>query len=197
MIHCGVRQSTSAQWAPVFDKVVKPEKFSAGIGEIDDFLGQILHESAMLERIEENLRYTTASRLMQVWPTRFPNEMFARRFVSKPEELANYVYGARMGNYAPGDGYRYRGRGLIMVTGKDNYTALSKICGLDLVGSPDLLAVPFNALVVSMAWWEGKIPDALLGNVKKITKAVNGGAVGLTDRAKIAAKAAEAIKLYA
>jgi putative chitinase len=189
---CQVKAATAARWAPVFAAEVKPGTFSAGIGELDDFLGQVLHESGMLERIEENLNYG-AARMCQVWPTRFPTAASAASFVGNPVALANKVYGGRLGNTQPGDGWRFRGRGLVQVTGRDNYATVGKALGLDLAGNPDMLAQPAIALRASIAWWERKIPDSAMGDVRRITKLVNGGKHGLDDRGRLAALAAKAL----
>lgn len=186
---CGVKPATAARWAPVFEAEIKPGTFSAGDAELDDFLGQVLHESGMLERIEEALTYTTAARIRAVWPTRFKEAGSADRFVRNPQGLANRVYGGRMGNTDLGDGWKFRGRGLLQVTGRDNYTALARVLGLDLVGNPDLLKQPAIALRASIAWWEGNVPDAVMGNIKRVTARVNGGTVGLDHRAEVTDKA--------
>ena len=189
---CGVRAPTAARWAPVFAAVVKPDTFSMGAGEIDDFLGQVLHESAKLERIEEGLNYS-ADRLMVVWPARFPSAADANLYARNPEALANKVYGGRLGNTQPGDGYKYRGRGLIQVTGRDNYRAVGKAIGVDLEAHPDLLSDPEFALSASVAWWEGAVPDSVMGDITKVTKRVNGGTHGLSDRAQLTDKARGAL----
>ena len=185
LTRCGVKPSTAARWAPVFSEEIGPDTFSLGAAEIDDFLGQVLHESGMLERVEEGLTYSTAERLCAVWPRRFPTVADAMPFVRAPQALANRVYGGRMGNDQPGDGWKYRGRGLLQVTGKDNYRQVGEALGLDLVNDPDLLAQPAIALRASIAWWEGNVPDAAMGNIVKVTKRVNGGTVGLQHREQV------------
>lgn len=182
---CGVRADRATSWAPVFADEVKPGTFSAGPSELDDFLGQILHESAMLSRLEENLNYLSAARICAVWPTRFKDISDAEVFVANPRGLANRVYGGRMGNHAPNDGWRYRGRGLIMCTGWLNYDSVGRRLGLDLIADPELLATPAVALRASIAWWEGNIPDNVMGNVRRVTQRVNGGTVGLEHREKL------------
>lgn len=182
---CGVRSDRAASWAPVFDAEIKPGTFSAGGSELDDFLGQVLHESNMLSRLEENLNYTSAARIAAVWPTRFKDASDAEAFVRNPRGLANKVYGGRMGNHGPNDGWKYRGRGLIQVTGWLNYESVGKRLGLDLIADPDLLASPAIALRASIAWWEGNIPDHVMGNIRKVTQRVNGGTVGLEHREQL------------
>lgn len=192
LIKCGVRPGVATMWADIFAQVITAETFSAGTGEVDDFLGQVLHESAMLERLEENLHYSP-DRLMAVWPTRFPTMGSAMPYARNPRALANHVYGKRLGNVEIDDGWRYRGRGLIQVTGRSNYAAVGRILGVDLVAEPDILARPEMALRSAVAWWEGNIPDALLGDIVRVTRRVNGGTNGLAHRTELTAKAGKAL----
>lgn len=189
---CGVRAVTAQRWAPVFARVITDASFSKGDTELDDFLGQVLHESGRLERIEEGLSYS-AERLMEVWPTRFPTAGSASPFARNPVGLANKVYGGWLGNTAPEDGYRYRGRGLVQVTGRDNYRTVGRAMGVDLEANPELLSEPEFALAASIAWWEGKIPDSAMGDIVRVTKLVNGGTHGLADRRELTGKAREAL----
>ncbi len=192
LLACGVKAATAAAWAPVFAAEVGARTFSAGSAEVPDFLGQVLHESGMLERLEEGLSYS-AERMTQVWPNRFPTVASAQPYARNPEALANKAYGGRLGNTQPGDGYRYRGRGLLQVTGRSNYAALAKVLGVDLVANPDALAQPDMALRASLAWWEGNVPDGVMGNIVKVTRRVNGGTVGLDHRAQVTNAARRAV----
>lgn len=182
----GVKPTTARAWAPVFAGEVGPSALSRGIDELNDFLAQIMHESAMLERVEENLNYTSADRICAVWPSRFKTPTDAAPFVRNPAKLANKVYGGRMGNAEAGDGWKYRGRGLLQVTGRDNYRAVGKALGLPLEENPDLLAQKEIALRASLAWWEKNIPDAIIGDVERITRRVNGGVAGMAHRVQLA-----------
>ena len=108
----GVADALVDVWAPVFtDNMPRMGRKSEA-----HFVSQVLHESGGLRWLEENLNYS-AARLVAVWPRRFPTEDRARPYARNPERLANNVYGGRMGNTEPGDGWRYRGRGLIQITG--------------------------------------------------------------------------------
>lgn len=185
----GVKPATAQQWAPVFDAEIKPGTLSLGLDELDDLLSQLLHESGMLERLEENLNYTTAERIRAVWPSRFPTLASAAPFVRNPRALANKVYGGRMGNHFSDDGWQYRGRGLIMVTGRDNYRALEAAINVPLIVAPDMLTRPDIALRASIAWWEKNVPDGVMGNVERVTRRVNGGVTGMAHRAQLAAVA--------
>lgn len=170
-----------------------PGVFNLGDAELDDFLGQILHESLMLTRLEENLRYTSAKRLMEVWPTRFRKESDALPFVNNPVKLAARVYGGRLGNTQPGDAWAYRGGGLIMVTGKDNFALVERATGLPVVANPDMLRQPKPALQVAIAWWERRIPDEAVGNIQRVTKLVQGGDLGLKHRDQLTDAAGKAL----
>ena len=193
LLHCQVKPAVASVWAAVFARVVTDDSFSAGVDELDDFLGQILHESAGLTQFTENLNYS-AERLVQVWPKRFPTLADARPFAYNPEALANRVYGGRMGNVAAGDGWRYRGRGPIQLTGRDNYAHVGDLMGVDLVGDPDLLNQPDIALQACIYWWEDRIPDSMIGDCEKVTARVNGGLIGLADRVFKTGLAAEALR---
>jgi len=113
------------------------------------FLSTALEESAF-RVLTENLNYT-AARLVQVWPSRFPTIASAEPYASSPRALANKVYGGRMGNTGTDDGWRYRGQGLIQITGKDNFALLQKLTGLPLVAQPDFVTTPEHMLECSVA----------------------------------------------
>lgn len=193
LVDCGVSNEAATKWSYVFANTIKETTFSKGKEEIDDFLGQVLHESAHLTRLSENLNYKTAKRLTEVWPHRFPTLDSAKPYVNNPEGLANLVYGGRMGNYRPGDGWLYRGRSPIQITGRDNYLRMGKILGQDLDSMPDLLEQPHFALEATIAWWEDRVPDSMVGDIEKVTKRVNGCLIGLTDREHLTAEAREAL----
>lgn len=192
LVQCGVKPVTAAIWSEVFAACVGPDTFSAGDEDLRNFLGQVLHESAGLERLEENLNYS-AERLMQVWPSRFPTMASAVPFQRNPEALANKVYGGRLGNTAPGDGWDYRGRGLIQVTGRTNYELVERVSGLRVLSQPHLLAQPLPALQASIAWWERRVPDAVLHDPEQVTLAVNGGTHSLAQRVELTDRAGRAL----
>lgn len=181
---CGVAPNRVRQWAGIFAQEVRPDRFSRGAEEIDDWLGQVLHESGMLGFVEESLTYTTPERIRATWPTRFPTLEAAQPYVRNAEALANLVYGGRMGNTQPGDGWRFRGRGLIQVTGRDNYRALGRAMNLPLEEEPQLLLLPNHAVRGSIVWWERNVPDSAINNLLAVTRRVNGGTVGLDHRRK-------------
>lgn len=194
LLHCGVRIKPASTWAPIFAQVIDDGTFSKGDAEVDDFLGQILHESDLLESLEESLDYRTPGLLMKTWPTRFKSLADERPYLHNPEALANKVYGGRMGNVNPGDGWKYRGSGLIQVTGADNFKALQAATGIPVFDHPELLRMASpECLRVSIAWWNGHVPDSVIGNVSKVTRIVNGGQIGLAEREKLTDEARDAL----
>lgn len=194
LLHCGVRVKVASTWAPVFAEVIDDDTFGQGDSEVDDFLGQILHESDLLERLEEDLDYRTPGRLMAVWPNRFKSLSDEKPYLHNPEALANKVYGDRLGNVKPGDGWRNRGSGLIQITGADNLRAVQAATGIPVYDHPELLRMATaENLRVCIAWWNGHIPDSAVGNVVRETRIVNGGTVGMADREKLTDEARDAL----
>lgn len=189
----GVRASVAQNWAQPFEEVMGSTVWSDE-RDLPNFLGQVVHESGMLRHLEENLNYS-AVRLSQVWSKRFRKhpEMIAK-CASNPRALANFVYGGRMGNTEPDDGWNYRGRGLIQVTGKTNYTLVEEKTGLPVVSNPDLLLEPVPALQASIAWWESEIPDEILDDQDEVSETVNGGDVGKAERARMTEIARQALE---
>lgn len=147
-------------------------------------LAQLGHESE-LNPLTENLNYS-ASRLCAVWPNRFPTLASAAPYANNPEALGNKVYGGRMGNSQPGDGYRYRGRGYIQSTGRSEYVLAARDTGLDCVNNPDLLLQPKPCATVAAAYLRrnGCIPFLDAGNCDEVTRLINGGWNGREDRQK-------------
>lgn len=150
---------------------------------ISAFLGQVLEESSEFSHWEENLSYS-AQRLCQVWPNRFPNMTIASQYAHNPQALAEKVYGGRMGNNSPGDGYKYRGRGPEQTTGKNEYQEAQKLTGLDLVDNPDQLVKPEVGFKVACARWEANGMNQLADarKFKEITLKLNGGLNGYAER---------------
>ena len=155
--------------------------------KLSHFLAQCGHESGGFKLVQENLNYG-AKGLLGVFKKYFPTEAKALQYERKPEKIANLVYGSRMGNgnEASGDGYKFRGRGYIQLTGKDNYTAFGKAINEDITANPDLVATKYPLL--SAAWFFQRcLPhckDATDASVTAVTKCVNGGTIGLPDRIK-------------
>jgi putative chitinase len=161
-----------------------------GITQRAAWIAQCAHESARFQRLDEALSYS-APRLVQVWPGRFPTLAAAAPFARNPAALANRVYGGRLGNTQPGDGFAFRGRGLLQLTGRANYTACAAATGLPLTDNPDLLLVPEHA-ATSAAWfwvWRGCEAPAARGDWAAVSKLVNGGTVGLRERVEATERA--------
>ena len=180
-------------------KVANLEKFLEGFNETFEhfdintpesmamFLAQTGHESGNFSATEENLNYS-AKGLTGTFRKYFPSEADATPYARKPEKIANRVYGGRMGNgpEASGEGYKYRGRGVIQLTGKDNYRNCGKALGIDLLAEPDQVAKnPVAVLSAGWFWDTRKLNTwAEKGDVLTVTKKINGGTIGLEDRKK-------------
>jgi putative chitinase len=205
----GVRRDAAERWvdgvraACLEYQINSPERIAA-------FLSQCAHESAGFTALQENLNYRAVT-MAGVWPTRFavripdpkdpkktipqkgpdgrniPNK-FALAIERQPEMIANAVYGGRMGNgpIESGEGWKYRGRGLKQLTGKDNYTRCGKALSIDLVENPDLLLQPGPAARSAAWFWgtNGCNAFADKGDVEGLTRRINGGLIGIDDRKK-------------
>ncbi|MBP6304185.1 MAG: glycoside hydrolase family 19 protein [Bacteroidia bacterium] len=149
------------------------------------FLAQLAHESGALQYSQENLNYS-AQGLRSVFGKYFPTIEIANAYAKKPEKIANRVYADRMGNgnEASGDGWKFRGRGLIQLTGKENYQKFSQENGIDCVKNPDLLLQPEWALTSACWFWKKKNLNEFADkdDLIMITKRINGGTHGLNDR---------------
>lgn len=203
LVAAGVRANVSEQWLQPIQEACN--KFGIDTKNQEAaFIAQCAHESGGFTMLEENLNYRAA--VMAVcWPKRFaeldaqgkpkkdaqgkniPNK-FALALERKPELIANSVYSARMGNgpLESGDGWKYRGRGLKQLTGKDNYKRCGPAIGVDLVNNPELLIQPkYAALSAAWFWHSNKCgPLAESGDFVALTKKINGGTIGLADREK-------------
>jgi len=150
------------------------------------FIAQCAHESASFTALHENLNYRSET-LSKVWPKKFPASV-AQQYAHKPEAIANRAYASRMGNgdEASGDGWRYCGRGLIQLTGKDNYTAFADSIGITPEEVSDYVQT-FEGAAQSACWfWESNNLNqyADSGDIETMTKRINGGTLGLEDRKK-------------
>lgn len=151
------------------------------------FLAQCIHESAGFTALSENLNYRWES-LRRVFPKYFPTDELARQYERQPEKIANRVYGGRMGNgdESTGDGFRYRGRGLIQLTGKSNYQAFATSIEKTLEETVAYAATPAGALESACWFWRKNGLNALAdaGDIVAMTRRINGGTIGLDDRKK-------------
>ena len=167
------------QLLPDYD-IATPQRMAA-------FLAQCAHESGGFTAIKENLNYRAVT-LRKIFPKYFPTDEMAQQFANKPEKIANRVYGNRMGNgdEASGDGYRYCGRGLIQLTGKDNYFWFAASIDLTPEQASEYMET-FEGAAQSACWfWETNNLNqwADKGDILTLTKRINGGTIGLADRQK-------------
>jgi putative chitinase len=151
------------------------------------FIAQCAHESGGFKFLSENLNYRADS-LMKVFPKYFPTKELAEQYAKKPEKIANRVYANRMGNgdEASGDGFKYRGRGLIQLTGKTNYTWFAASLEISPEKASEYLGT-FEGAAQSACWfWENNNlnKEADAGDIKTMTRKINGGFIGLDDRIK-------------
>lgn len=190
----GATSARAAAWLPHLQAAC--DKFQINTrARVAAFLATIGVESAALSAVAENLNYSAAG-LLATWPKRF-TAVTAAAAARQPQVIANIVYCNRMGNGAPasGDGWRYRGRGLIQITGKNGYTAAGVALGLDLTSRPELLEQPANAANSAAHWWDSngcnQLADA--GDMTAVTRRVNGGTNGLAERKALYTAALRAI----
>ena len=148
------------------------------------FLAQAAHETGSFTRLEENLNYS-AKNLLATFPKQSPDGSTAARFARNPEAIANRVYANRLGNLSPGDGWKYRGRGLFQITGRSNYEAMGKLALLPLLIQPALAMSSRYLLPIALHFWNSRGLSALADqdDLSGITRMVNGAETGLSDRA--------------
>lgn len=177
----GSLHETSKTWVLPIQTVAREADLS-DVPRLAAFLAHIGHESGRFTEIEENLNYS-APRLLHTFGKYFTSET-AKKYERQPEAIANIAYGGRMGNGSGGDGWRFRGRGLIQLTGRSNYRDCGKAIGLDLEGDPDLLLEPMVAArSAGWFWTERRLnPLADSGDMKTLTLRINGGLNGYDDR---------------
>jgi len=174
-----------AQWVEPMNDILPqysietPERIAA-------FLAQTAHESAGFTAVRENLNYS-AQALVRTWPSRF-NSATAGEYARKPEKIANKVYANRMGNgdESSGDGWRYRGRGLIQTTGKTNYLKLADHLNKSLEETIKFCETIEGAIVSACFYWVSNSLNSIAdrGDMTTLTKRINGGTIGLSDRLK-------------
>jgi putative chitinase len=181
-----------AVWADVLEGAMRAFDIDTPL-RAAAFLAQVAHESGELRALVENLNYSAAG-LRATWPARFTSDAMARRYARQPERIANYVYANRLGNagVASGDGWRFRGRGLLQVTGRSNYRSTGEALGLPLEDEPERLEEPEAAALSAGLVWRSRglnelsdlsgdrIDDA--EDFVQITRRLNGGTAGLTSR---------------
>ena len=181
-----VKNPHITHWHGVLDQLLDDYEINTPL-RVAHFVAQCAHESGNFVFIKENLNYKAAS-LQKTFPKYFPTAELAAQYANRPERIANRVYANRMGNgdEASGDGFRYCGRGLIQLTGKDNYTFFAGSLDISVEEASEYLAT-FEGSAQSACWfWEqnklNRFADA--NDVKGLTRAINGGYIGLEDRMK-------------
>jgi putative chitinase len=181
----------------VVDEIIADQNILPSFGvdtpkKLAHFLAQTAHESGGFKIAIENMNYT-AKRITEVWPSRFKTVADAAPFAGNPQKLANSVYANRMGNGPPssGDGFRYRGRGLLQLTGRSMYKGVGAATGLDLENHPEIAEHFDDALKIAGGAWKFDGVDKLSENdsVEKYTRKINGGVIGLAQREKLFTKA--------
>ena len=185
----GVRDSDADKYLSDLNQLMQEYEIDTEL-RIAHFLAQVLHESVYMKFVKENLNYSEQA-LLRVFRKYFTPKQ-ARDYARKPSKIGSRVYGGRMGNgdESTGDGFRYRGRGLIQLTGKSNYRKFSDWIGDDVVAQPDLVATNYAVHSAVYYWTSNNLNIfADQDDVKKITVAINGGTNGLADRNAILDKA--------
>lgn len=165
------------------------EKFSLNTPlRLAHFLSQCAHESGNFKAVTENLNYG-AKGLRSIFGKYFKDDVIAKTYERKPEKIANRVYGSRMGNgdEASGDGWKFRGRGYIQLTGKDNYSQFDKVVEDDILANPDLVATKYPLMSAAFFFEKNNLWKICDGGADKedviaLTKRINGGTHGLEDR---------------
>lgn len=179
------------------DRALARYGINTNAARVCHFLAQVAHECGGFTVVRESLNYTTAARIKAVWPSRFASTAAALPFVRNERKLANKVYGDRLGNRDPGDGYKYRGRGFLQLTGRTNYEAMEVSLDLPFEDEPDLASEPNEALLIACEFWNAKKltgerdMNALADDDKMdaITYRINGGYTNLADRKSELARA--------
>ncbi|WP_421991643.1 peptidoglycan-binding protein [Roseococcus sp.] len=180
-----VKAFDPAGWAAI----LAPDMQRMGIitaARIAVFLSNVTHETGGLTRLVENLTYTTPGKLMETWPSRFPDLASEKPFLRNPQALAEKVYFGRMGNVNPGDGWKFRGRALYQTTGSNNYTALGKKTGDSIeamTNATSVLEQRPGAVRSAVIFWDSMGGNALAdaGNSREARRRGNGGYIGLDD----------------
>ncbi|WP_342248596.1 glycoside hydrolase family 19 protein [Sphingomonas sp. OTU376] len=157
-------------------------------------LAQWAVETGGFAKLEESLSYSVP-RLRAVWPSRFPTDAAAKPFANNPQALAEKVYGGRLGNTKPGDGWLYRGRGPTQLTGHDNYAGAAELTGVDVLGNPDLVATPDVGMLVACAYWRQRNINAVADHddLTAVRVKVNGGKIGLEEAKAFLARAKQVL----
>ncbi len=179
-----VNWNIAKSYLPFVDTVLPQYGIDTTLRKVH-FMAQVAHESGGLKFNEENLNYS-AKALRLMFRKYFPSIEMAEQYHRQPEKIANRIYGNRMGNgdEQSGEGWKYRGRGLIQLTGKENYTRFSKDNNIDAVNNPELLLQPKWALTSACWYWKKRKINRFADedDIFMVTKKVNGGKHGIMNR---------------
>ena len=192
----GVPDARVQKYLPQFKTVLSEHGIDTDL-RVAHFLAQVMHESGKLRWIRENLNYSTDA-LLRVFGTYYSSRQTADRDARQPERIGSVVYANRMGNGPPesGDGFRYRGRGFIQLTGKSNYRQFSQWIGEDVAENPDLVATRYPVHSAVHYWVKRKINiEADRDDIDAVTKKINGGLNGLASRVALLAVAKQRLRL--
>lgn len=175
------------QWFEAMTEILPKWKINT-VNRVAAFLAQTSHESANYTVLVENLNYSWQG-LRKIFPRYFPTDALAQQYARKPEAIANRVYDDanrtnKMGNTAPGDGWKYRGHGIIQLTGKANYIAFAADMGITVEQALAYVQTKKGALESAAWFWSKRNLNALAdaGNIDAISKGINGGTIGLVER---------------
>ena len=194
LVNVGVRREYADRYIDGFNTLLDRYGIDTPL-RVAHFLAQILHESGLLRHVEENLNYS-ARGLRQVFGKYFRSDAEANAFARRPEKIANRVYANRIGNgnEGSGDGYRFRGRGLIQLTGRENYRKFGDWLGIDVISNPERVATDY-AVHSAVFFWSTRKRNGLSLNTYAdrdslidLTRAINGGTNGLEDRRHLLVK---------
>ena len=195
-----VPASHALQYAPVLDRVRREGDLTSPT-RVALWISQIVEETKYMKTLVEDLTYTKAASLVKLFPSNVPTLAYATEIVAKAksnpggydqEYVGNIIYADRNGNHLPGDGYKYRGRGFLQLTGRANYRALAAVTGLDLEANPDQAADPPTAALIAAVYWRSRNCNTYADkkDVKSVTRLINGaGYAGLDTRVALSTKA--------
>ena len=180
LIGCGIAPTQARLFLPALQAACHIHAINT-VGRFAAFLGQCMVESTNFAHLEENLYYTTTARMLQMFPTRINGESMARGLLRNPQALANQVYANRGGNgdAQSGDGWRYRGRGIIQLTLKSNYIEAATANQRPYADRPELVAEPYDAAITAAWYWKRHGCNELADewHIDAITRAINGPAM--------------------
>ncbi len=180
-----VSEDRPTLWAPLLDAAFAKYEINT-LQRQAMFIANTVVETGKYRFLVEDMDYR-AARIAVVWPSRFQTPMDAEPYAHNPEKLANKVYGYRLGNVEPGDGWKFRGRGLIQITGRTNYQRFANVIGASVDALVDILATPEGAVESACHFWKMRGCNAMAdtGNFQAVRVMVNGGTNGLYEAQKV------------